>query len=124
MNVAVLGTGTVGRTIAGKLTEIGHDVRVGSRTAGDDKVTFADAIAHGEVALQLHVRRRRASMPSRPGEGHLDGKLVIDVTNPLDVLRRRAGDVHRHHRQPRRADPACAVRRPASSSRSTRSPPR
>ena len=31
MDIAVLGTGTVGRTIAGKLTEIGHDVRLGSR---------------------------------------------------------------------------------------------
>ena len=28
MNIAVLGTGTVGRTIAGKLSELGHEVVV------------------------------------------------------------------------------------------------
>ncbi len=83
MNVAVLGTGTVGRTIAGKLTEIGHDVRVGSRTAGDDKVTYADAIAHGEVILNCTSGGGAVDAVSA-GEGHLDGKLVIDVTNPLE----------------------------------------
>jgi len=83
MNVAVLGTGTVGRTIAGKLTEIGHDVRVGSRAAGDDKVTFADAIAHGEVVFNC-TSGGGAVDAVAAGEGHLDGKLVIDVTNPLE----------------------------------------
>ena len=83
MNVAVLGTGTVGRTIAGKLTELGHDVRVGSRTAGDDKVTFADAIAHGDVVIN-GTSGGGAVDAVAAGEGHLDGKLVIDVTNPLE----------------------------------------
>ncbi len=31
MRIAVLGTGTMGMTIAEKLRELGHDVRVGSR---------------------------------------------------------------------------------------------
>jgi 8-hydroxy-5-deazaflavin:NADPH oxidoreductase len=83
MNVAVLGTGTVGRTIAGKLTDIGHDVRVGSRSAGDGKVTFADAIAHGEVVFNC-TSGGGAVDAVAAGEGHLDGKLVIDVTNPLE----------------------------------------
>ena len=83
MNVAVLGTGTVGRTIAGKLSELGHDVRVGSRAAGDDKVTFADAIAHGDVVFNC-TSGGGAVDAVVAGEGHLDGKLVIDVTNPLE----------------------------------------
>jgi len=83
MNVAVLGTGTVGRTIAGKLTEIGHDVRVGSRTAGDDKVTYADAIVHGDVVFNC-TSGGGAVDAVAAGEGHLDGKLVIDVSNPLE----------------------------------------
>jgi predicted dinucleotide-binding enzyme len=83
MNVAVLGTGNVGRTIADKLAELGHDVRVGSRTAGDDKVTFADAIAHGEVVFNC-TSGGGAVDAVAAGEGHLDGKLVIDVSNPLD----------------------------------------
>jgi predicted dinucleotide-binding enzyme len=31
MRVGVLGTGIVGRTIAGKLAELGHDVSIGTR---------------------------------------------------------------------------------------------
>src|SRR4051794_29564085 len=31
MRIAVLGTGTVGRTVAGKLSDLGHDVVVGTR---------------------------------------------------------------------------------------------
>jgi predicted dinucleotide-binding enzyme len=31
MRISVLGTGTVGRTLAGRLVELGHDVVVGTR---------------------------------------------------------------------------------------------
>ena len=37
MRIGVLGTGMVGRTIASKLVEVGHEVKMGSRTA--DKKT-------------------------------------------------------------------------------------
>jgi predicted dinucleotide-binding enzyme len=37
MNIAVLGTGIVGETIASRLVELGHVVRMGSRTANNDK---------------------------------------------------------------------------------------
>jgi predicted dinucleotide-binding enzyme len=84
MRVAVLGTGTVGRTIAGKLGELGHDVRVGSRTAGDDKVTFADATAHGEVIFNCTSGAASVEAVTAGGEESLAGKLVIDVSNPLD----------------------------------------
>ena len=49
--VAVLGTGQVGRVLAGLLADVGHDVVVGSRTASDDARTFADAAAQGEVVV-------------------------------------------------------------------------
>ena len=73
MRIGVLGTGMVGRTIAGALAERGHDVRVGSRTAGDDAVVFADAAAHGEVlfnctnggvSLDASVPRARRTWPA------------------------------------------------------------
>ncbi len=38
MNIAVLGTGMVGRTIAGRLQELGHTVTVGTR---DPQATLA-----------------------------------------------------------------------------------
>jgi predicted dinucleotide-binding enzyme len=84
MRVAVLGTGTVGRAIAGKLAELGHDVRVGSRTAGDDKVTFADAAAHGEVILNCTHGAGSVEAVTAGGEENVAGKVVIDVSNPLD----------------------------------------
>lgn len=84
MRVAVLGTGTVGRTIAGKLSELGHDVRVGSRSAGDDKVAYADAAAHGEVVFNCTSGGASVDALTAAGEENLDGKLLIDVANPLD----------------------------------------
>jgi 8-hydroxy-5-deazaflavin:NADPH oxidoreductase len=38
MKYAVLGTGTVGRAIAGRLDELGHDVTIGTR---DSQATLA-----------------------------------------------------------------------------------
>jgi 8-hydroxy-5-deazaflavin:NADPH oxidoreductase len=84
MRIGVLGTGVVGRTIAGKLTELGHDVRVGSRTAGEDKVTFADAAAHGEVVFHCASGAAALDVLAAAGEDNLAGKLVIDTSNSLD----------------------------------------
>ena len=36
MRFGVLGTGVVGRTLGGKLLDVGHDVRMGSRSAGNE----------------------------------------------------------------------------------------
>jgi predicted dinucleotide-binding enzyme len=63
MNIGVLGTGMVGIAIGTKLAQIGHSVRMGSRTATNPKPaewvkangsnasqgTFADTAAFGEV---------------------------------------------------------------------------
>ena len=37
MRIGVLGTGGVGRTLATKLVELGHDVRMGAREAGNER---------------------------------------------------------------------------------------
>jgi hypothetical protein len=73
----------VGQAIAGKLRDLGHDVQVGSRTEGDGKVVFADAAAHGEVVFNCTSGDGAVDAVSAGAE-HLDGKLVIDVSNPLD----------------------------------------
>ena len=68
MRFGVLGTGTVGRTIAAKLEQLGHEVRVGSREAGEDKVPFADAAAFGEVVVNATAGDgQRSPRSSRPG---------------------------------------------------------
>jgi 8-hydroxy-5-deazaflavin:NADPH oxidoreductase len=82
MRIGVLGTGMVGRAISGKLEELGHDVKVGSRTAGDGAVEFAEAAAHGEIVF--NCTNGAASLDALGAAGDLAGKIVIDVANPLD----------------------------------------
>ena len=84
MRFGVLGTGTVGRTLAGKLAELGHEVRIGSRTAGEDAVEFADAAAFGEVVVNATAGGASVDALRSAGAENLAGKLLIDVANPLD----------------------------------------
>ena len=84
MRIGVLGTGMVGRAISGKLAELGHDVRVGSRTEGDGAVVFADAAAHGEVVFNCTAGSASLEAIAAAGEGNVAGKLLVDVANPLD----------------------------------------
>ena len=80
----MLGTGLVGRAIAGKLAELGHDVRVGSRSAGEDRVPFAEAAAHGELLFNCTNGRASLDALAAAGQDNLDGKVLIDVSNALD----------------------------------------
>ena len=84
MRIGVLGTGMVGRAISGKLAELGHDVRVGSRTAGEGKVEFADAAAHGEMVFNCTSGAASLDALTAAGADNVDGKVLIDVANPLD----------------------------------------
>lgn len=98
MRVGVLGTGTVGQQLASKLVDVGNDVRMGSRTAGNEKAvgwaarfesrasegSFSDAVAHGE--LVVNATAGMASLEALRAAGHhnLANKTVLDVSNPLD----------------------------------------
>jgi 8-hydroxy-5-deazaflavin:NADPH oxidoreductase len=84
VKIAVLGTGTVGRTIAGKLREVGHDVTVGSRTAAEDAVTFADAAAGAELVFNCTAGTASLEALEAAGADKLDGKPLLDVANALD----------------------------------------
>ena len=99
MKAAVLGTGMVGRTIATKLVELGHEVTMGSRSA-DNEAAAEWAAEAGGARGDRHVRRgRRAAASSSstapPGAASLEaleaagaenlaGKVLVDVANPLD----------------------------------------
>jgi predicted dinucleotide-binding enzyme len=84
MRIGVLGTGMVGRAISGKLAELGHDVKVGSRSAGDGAVVFADAAAHGEIVFNCTNGAATLDALAAAGEENLAGKPLVDVTNALD----------------------------------------
>jgi predicted dinucleotide-binding enzyme len=89
VRIGVLGTGVVGRTIAAKLVELGHDVRVGSRTAKEDAVTFADAAAHGELVFNCTAGDKSLEALRMAEADNLAGKILVDVANPLDFSQGR-----------------------------------
>ena len=109
MNIAVLGTGTVGRTIAGKLSELGHVVVVGTRdpqatvarTESDPMgnppysawqaenpavrlAPFAEAAAFGELVVLATSGSGALDALTRAGAENLAGKVLLDISNPLD----------------------------------------
>ena len=85
---AVLGTGMVGQTLAAGLAKNGYDVTIASRDGKrvdgwDGKVaTFGDAAAAADLVV-LALKGTAAEDVVRSIAPHLEGKTVIDITNPL-----------------------------------------
>ena len=98
MRIGVLGTGMVGKAIGSRLVGLGHEVRMGSRTAenaeaaawaadagaGAGHSTFADAAAFGEVLFNCTGGLVSLAALEAAGEGNLAGKALVDVSNSLD----------------------------------------
>ncbi len=110
MKIGILGTGIVGRTLAVKLIEDGHEVTIGTRDvsstlakieknrAGNPPYkewqaknpqvklsTFSDAATFGQVIfLTVHGLSAISAIDSA-GKDNFAGKIVVDVTNPLDA---------------------------------------
>jgi 8-hydroxy-5-deazaflavin:NADPH oxidoreductase len=84
MRIGVLGTGAVGTALAGKLRELTHDVRVGSRDGSKGDGTFSDVAAHGELLLNCTAGVASLAALEQAGEENLRGKVLVDVANPLD----------------------------------------
>ena len=84
MQIGVLGTGIVGTTIATKLRELGHEILIGSRSAKDDAVPFAEAAAHGELVFNCTSGVASLEALEVAGADNLSGKTLVDVANPLD----------------------------------------
>jgi hypothetical protein len=99
----------VGQTLAAKLDSIGHDVTIGTRdvtgtlardandtfgnppykvwAAAHPKVrldTMANAAARGEVVMNALSGAGALAGLALAGEANLAGKIVLDVSNPLD----------------------------------------
>jgi hypothetical protein len=94
MKVGIFGSGDVAKALAGGFLKHGHEVMIGSRTP--DKLaewaaqnpssatgTFGDAAAFGEL-LVLAVKGSASAEALRlAGAQYLEGKTVIDATNPI-----------------------------------------
>jgi predicted dinucleotide-binding enzyme len=98
MNIGILGTGTVGTTIASALTDNGHHVKLGSRTTNNEKAhawversndkgsqgNFNDAASFGEIVFLCLNGAHAMDAIKTIDPASVKDKIVIDVTNPLD----------------------------------------
>ncbi len=109
MRIGVIGTGMVGQTLAAKLSDLGHAVVIGTRDVAAAKArtkpgnysapsfsvwltqhprvkleTFAGAAVHGEVVINATNGSGSLAALKAAGEENLDGKILIDIANPLD----------------------------------------
>jgi 8-hydroxy-5-deazaflavin:NADPH oxidoreductase len=96
MRIAIIGTGRVGRTLAGGFTRAGHDVVVGTRDPGatrqreewadSDIALAATAEAASGADLVVNATSGHASVEAlRPAAGSLAGTVLLDLANPLDL---------------------------------------
>ena len=109
MKVAVLGTGAVGKALAGKLAELGHEVTVGTRDPEEtlarrepdpmgnppfkvwseehpDVALAAPAEAAAGAELIVNATNGAGSIPmlEAAGKENLAGRVLVDIANPLD----------------------------------------
>jgi 8-hydroxy-5-deazaflavin:NADPH oxidoreductase len=93
MKVSILGTGKMGSAVGRKLVSAGYDVVFGSRNPGMQGGKFADenrisvkdyaeAAREGDVAI-IAVPWAHTLDLIRSLRAELDGKVVVDLTNPL-----------------------------------------
>lgn len=97
-NIGVLGTGMVGSTIASKMIQLGYSVKMGSRSATNEKAvawaassgsaashgTFEDAARFGEVVFLCSKGDATLDVIKLAKPASFKGKVVIDISNPLD----------------------------------------
>jgi len=88
----------VGDTIGSRLIELGHEVKMGSRTADNEKAkafvakhekrasagTFAEAAAFGEMLFNCTAGASSVAALKMAGEANFNGKIIVDLANPLD----------------------------------------
>ena len=112
MKIGILGTGIVGQTLGLKLDQLGHSVTLGTRdpTKLDEQkgydtdartlhewlaltesrgsvCTFRDAAADADLVINATNGAHSVEVLRSAGEAHLDGKTLIDVSNPVDFSR-------------------------------------
>ena len=109
MRIGVFGTGMVGQALAGRASELGHDVMIGTRDvsaalgrsepdrsgnpgfgawhAQHPKVrvgTLPEAATHGEMLVNATPGGASLEVLRQAGAEKLAGRVLIDVANPLD----------------------------------------
>ena len=92
MNITIIGSGNMGSAFARQLTAAGHKVRVTGRNAAKASELASQFRGTEAVAQQSAAKDADAIIVATPYEsaveslralGDLNGKVVIDITNPL-----------------------------------------
>ncbi len=87
MRIGILGSGQVGQALARGYARHGHVVRIGTRQAEVAGLpTGSPAEVAGEAELVVLAVRGSAAVDLVSSlAGELDGKVLVDTTNPLDA---------------------------------------
>jgi len=97
MKIGILGSGEVGQALGTGFVAAGHTVRIGSRDPSRASLadwvasvggsgstgTFADAASFGEVVVVATLGTAIEEAVRTAGVDRFEGKVVIDVSNPL-----------------------------------------
>ena len=106
MKIGIIGGGSVGQTIGGKLAANGHDVRLGIRNVTPEElakdrqmakplsawaaetgakiVTMREAAGHGDIVFNATQGAGAIEALTLAGAEALGSKVLVDISNPLD----------------------------------------
>jgi predicted dinucleotide-binding enzyme len=110
MKIGILGTSTVGRTLGARLSELGHDVMLGTRNVANTLArtepgrdgqpgfglwrrdhpavklgSFAETAGHGDVIINATNGAASLDVLLLVGQAKLNDRILIDVSKPLDT---------------------------------------
>ncbi|HEY3473902.1 MAG TPA: NAD(P)-binding domain-containing protein, partial [Anaerolineales bacterium] len=95
MKMGVLGSGIVAQALSARLAELGHNVVIGTRDpyklrgwqSSNQRVligSFTETARHGDMIINATNGAGSLNALSLAGEQNLAGKILVDVSNPLD----------------------------------------
>lgn len=96
MKIGILGSGEVGLRLGDGFVGLGHTVKVGTRSPAKvapwaakngnkaSAGSFSEAASFGDIVVIATLWEGTAAALKMAGAGNFAGKVVIDVTNPLD----------------------------------------
>ena len=97
MKIGILGSGDVGQSLANGFIALGHEVKIASREAGNEKLlawaaskgelastgTFSEAADFADIVVLATNGLATVDAINLVGPSRFEGKVVIDATNPL-----------------------------------------
>ena len=98
MKYGILGTGIVAQTIGSKLIQLGHEVKLGSRNAKNQKAldwakkngknasvgTFKEAALFGKIIFNCVHGINSIEAITSAGKENFKDKILIDISNPYN----------------------------------------